>query len=295
MANEQDPDVKDVERVEVAPAAEGEETVEAPDSSQEKEEESKEESPEEPEVEEKEEPTEPEPEPKNAVPETDSDEGKTYEELQRIPGETPKEWALRLTNAKLRDQLKSKQTDEIKIFTPPPTKKELSPEKKAVLEKYKKEDLATLREVFDVLADDMGFVKSDQMEATTFQREGRDILDNFLDKHPEYLPKNDKGGILWKQFQEEFATRRPPQNKRELAMFLEKTHREVYGIKPTAALNKQDAAKEKIKVASHSGSSKPSPSREGVKREKAATGLRTDMLKGFSDEEIADLEGTATE
>jgi len=78
---------------------------------------------------------------------------------------------------------------------------------------------------------------------------------------------------------------------KELKQFLDKTHKEVYNIKPVADLKNQDAAKEKVKVASHSGTSKPSP-KEGVRRGGyTAEGLRTDMLKGFSDEELAELTG----
>lgn len=182
-------------------------------------------------------------------------------------------------------------------MTPPPvisSKKELSPEKKKVLDQYKPEDISKLKEVFDVLAEDMGFVRGDQLNATTFQEKASEVLDDFLEKHPEYLPANDPGNVLWDRFKAEYNLYKPQTHPKDVKRLLEKVHREVFGIKPTAALKTDDAAKEKIKVASHSGASRPAPSREreGVKRTAPAQqGLRVDMLKGFSDEEKAELLG----
>ena len=298
MANTDEPEVKIIDRVEVAPAGGDEELVEEEketpiDSSQEKNDEPAEkESEEEDEAESEEEaPAEetPEPEPKNAA--IPDDAGKKYADLERVPGETPREWALRLENAKLRDEMCGKQTQEIMQAPPKLAKKELSPEKQKVLAKYKKEDLDTLKEVFDVMAEDMGFVRQGELGATRYQEIQTEQLDNFLEKHPEYQAKNDPGGVLWKAFGEEFRSglyNTQPANPKALAKILDKVHKEVFGIKPAAALNKQEAAKEKVKVASHSGSSRPQ--REGVKRaNQPIQGLRTDMLKGFSDEEIAEM------
>ena len=306
MSNlDNEPEVKIIERHEVAPAGGDnvDEEIETPtDSSQEKNE--NDEVEEEVEETDEKEPTKIE----GSEEEDDSSESDESDEnepekvalgdndvkIKRIPGESPREYALRLDNARLKTKLRKEQTDEILGNTPSPTspKKELAPEKKKVLDKYKKEDLDTLKEVFDVMAEDMGFVRQEQLNKNSFQEKASETLDNFLEKHPEYLPQNDKDNLLWNRFKEEYGLYRPAQTVKELNKILNKVHREVFGIKPATALDKNVAAKEKIKVASHGSSSKPSPSREGVKRSTTPTaGLRTDMLKGFSDDEIAELTG----
>ena len=285
-----EPEVKDVERVEVTPAEDDEETVKSPDSSQEDTEEGEDESTPESEAptEPEKEPEAPEPEPQKETPEADE----KYGEVKPVEGETKREFALRLENARLRDEVRGHQSQEILTPPPAPTKKELSPEKKKVLDKYKAEDINTLKEVFDVMAEDMGFVRQEQLGATAYQQKAGEVLDEFLEKHPEYQPQNDAGNVLWNRFKEEYSLYRPTQNPRDLKKILDKVHKEVFGIKPIADFNKQESTKEKMKVASHSGSSRPAPSREGVKRTNAPVqGLRTDMLKGFSEEEIADLSG----
>ena len=291
--NENEPEVKIIERVEVTPS-EGEnideENETLPDSSQDENET----------VEETEEETEEEETPEEEE-ESESDESEEteveipknekYGEIKHLPGETPREFALRLENARLREDAKRKQSGEIFIAPPTSQKSELSPEKKKILERYKPEDIKTLKEVFDVMADEMGFVKKEQLSTSTFQEKATEVLDGFLEEHPEYIPKNDPNGLLWNRFKEEFSLYKPAENPRILKQILNKVHKEVFGIKPTASLNKNEAAREKIKVASHSSSSRPGPSREGIKRTAVAPqGLRTDMLKGFSDEEIAELE-----
>ena len=300
MANEQEPDVKIIERSEVTPAGDDEEIVESPDSSQDDtadegtdkkkpESEETEESEDEADEAESDETEESEPAPtKIAAPEVSGQDG----EIKRLPGETNKEFAYRLEITRLRREGRKERSGEILTAPPVIAKQEMSPEKKKVLEKYKPEEIATLREVFDVMADDMGFVKKDQLGATRYQEQATEVLDTFLEKHPEYMPANDPGNVLWDRFKQEYSLYKQPANPKDLKKVLEKVHKDVFGIQPAAALSKNDAAKEKIKVASHSGASRPAPSREGVKRASAPVqGLRTDMLKGFSDEEIADLTG----
>lgn len=293
MSNTNEPEVKDVERVEIDPAGddgadETETETPTPDSSQE---EAKD-------PEETTETDEPEgAEPEKAKPATENAASTTtetdeYGDIKRVAGETNREFALRIENARLRGDLRRGRAQEILTPPPPAAKKELSPERKKVLEQYKPEDIQKLKEVFGAMADDMGFVKKDELGASTFNEKASETLDSFLEAHPEYQPQNDPGNVLWNRFREEYGIYRPAQSPKELRKILEKVHRDVMGIKPAAALKTNDAAKEKVKVASHSSSSKPAPSREGVKRAPAATqGLRTDMLKGFSDEEIQELTG----
>ena len=288
MAQENEAEVKFVDRVEVTPA-EGEnidEEIETPqDSSPETIEEDIENEETEEESIEEETPTEEEPEESEVV----VNNNEKYGEVKHLQGETPREFALRIENARLRDDNRKKQSGEIFIAPPAISKTELSPERKKVLEKYKPEDIQTLKEVFDVMAEDMGFVKKEQLGQSSYQEKATEVLDEFLENHPEYQPKNDPGNILWDRFKSEYSLYKQPDNPRALKQILNKIHKDVFGIQSTTALNKNEAAREKIKVASHSSSSRPTPSREGVKRNVVSQGLRTDMLKGFSDEEIEEL------
>lgn len=292
--NENEPEVKDIERIEIAPA-EGENVDEdekdtQSDSSQTKNNEEGD-KPESKDSDTSDDDTVEEPEKKTeaktAAPKTEDTE--RYGDVKRSSGESDREFALRIENARLRDEVRGNMSKG--VFTPPATqaKKELSPEKKKVLDQYKPEDIQKLEQVFDAMAEGMGFVRKTELGASSFQEKAGEILDEFLEKHPEYMPENDRGGILWKRFQDEFSIYKTPENPKVIKKILDKVHREVFGIKSAAAINNNEAAKEKIKVASHSGSPRPTPSREGVKRNVAPQGLRTDMLKGFSDEEIAEF------
>src|SRR5205085_1980645 len=121
----------------------------------------------------------------------------------------------------------------------------------------------------------------------TYVDRANDELNSFLDKHKEYLPENDKDGILWTAFKTEYGLYKQPSNPKDFQKIFERIHRDVFGIKPAGALTTVNAQREKVKVASHAGASPTLP----ATREKKATpgGLRLDMLKGFTDEEKAEL------
>lgn len=211
------------------------------------------------------------------------------DDLAEVTGETPRERALRLEVTRLRGLGRQERKGDLGIKSPTgqPAKPELSPERKKTLEKYKPEDLATLKEVFDIMADDMGFVRKDQLGASTYTEKAAEELDKFIDAHPEYLPENDSDNVLWERFKQEYSLYKQPENPKDFKKIFEKVHRDVFGMKPAGENKTINAAKEKIKVASHSGASKPA---QQTQRAKAPTGIRFDMLKGFSEEERAELE-----
>lgn len=290
MSKADEPDVKDVETVHIAPASADDEDVEdetedtEPESSQE-------------ETEGDDESAESEDETEEDGPDTEdtttTDDKKPIvgdDGLTEIEGETPRERALRSELTKTRDKLRKEQSED--LFngnrTQAPVKKEMSPERKATLAKYDPKEIDALREVIPALAEEMGFVRKDELSSNNFEEKSQDVLDTFLEKHPEYLPENDKDGSLWKAFGTEFSQYKTPTNPKDFARIFEKVHRDVLGIKPAGALQtKVKAQQEKTKVASHSGTSPAAPaSRKAVK---ATGGLRTDMLKGFSQEEIDEM------
>ncbi len=210
------------------------------------------------------------------------------DEIKDVEGETPRERALRLEVTRLKHLQRQDRNNEIVGAAPAPAKQEVSPEKKAVLSKYKPEEIASLREVIDVMADEMGFVKKDQLSTQNYVEQSNAELNGFLDKHPEYLPENDKDGVLWDAFKAEYALYKQPSNPKDFKTIFDKIHREIFNIKPAGDLSKVNAQKEKIKVASHSGASSKSSTQQ-AQRSASPSGLRLDALKGFSQEELDEL------
>lgn len=293
MANENNEDVKEfVERIDISGSNGGddsddEEVITSADSSPERNDDGDEESEDgESESDDSKKPDElvKKPAPVTTTKKEPEDEG------GEVEGETPRERALRLQVTLLRKKVRAERVGDLNVkqnATQGTAKPEMSPEKKKVLERYKPEEIQSLKEVFDVMADDMGFVRKDQLGATTYTEKAGEELDKFIEAHPEYLPENDTDNVLWDAFKAEYALYKQPENPKDFKKIFEKVHRDVFGIKPAGENKTINAAKEKIKVASHSGSSKPATP---TTRAKAPSGLRLDMLKGFTDEERAELE-----
>lgn len=283
MTNADDQEVKDVERVEIEPTTD-DEIVESQESSTETEDESNEESETEEteeateETEESEEESEIEPEKKDVVENTNDEHGN----LKRLPDETPREFALRIQVTNLRSKLRGERKQE--FFEVKPVQNQ-TVKNEEFLKKYKPEDIAA----FNELAKNLGYVQQGEIAQSTFEEKSAVEFDKFIEKHPEYAADNDPENVLWDRLKEEFALYAQPKNPKDYGKILERAHQAVFNIQPISKLKNNSAAKEKIKVASHSSASR---STEGlVTRKSVGTqGLRTDMLKGFSDDEKAELE-----
>lgn len=262
-------EVKDIERVEIQPTTDPE-LVEAPESSQDAEGES-----------------EGEDEP-DELGQRQKPTAEEKTEVKEVEGETPRERALRLEVTRLkREGRKERAQDFFDKKEPIQAKQEQAPEAKNVLSKYKPEEIQSLREVLPVIAEEMGFVKKDQIGAATYAEKAQDELDNFLEKHPEYLPEKDEDGMLWRAFKEEYQMYKQPTNPKDFRKIFERVHKDVFGIQAAGPLNKVNAAQEKAKVASYAGTSGPSATRN--QKQSKLQGLRLDMLKGFSEEELSAL------
>jgi hypothetical protein len=276
-----------IERVEVTPSEDDEltekETDTPGDSSEQKEPKGKESEDEDDESEDK--GTTPEKE--------DTKVGTDSDGIKRIQGETPKEYALRLEVHRLRtDRRKERSAELIGKPNGAASKRELSPEKKALIEKYKPEELAALREVIPVLAEEMGLVSEDQMNIKAVVEKSNEVFESFMEAHPEYSEENDPEGTLWAALKEEYGLYAKPNDPKQLRKILDRAHKEVFGIQPAEALKTVKTAQEKVKVASHGGNSKPQVAeRKNGTTRIASTGARQDMLKGFSEAEIAEMFG----
>lgn len=281
--------------------AEAEEKIETPELEPDKviEEEPEATDPEEPENEDPEEGDDPEgddpePEPETAKPvAVDAQQQALLDEfnLKPVDGETPRELALRVALAKERRKNRGTQIDEIvKPETPAPKKPSAASE---ILNKYKPEEIASLREVLPALAEEMGFVRKDELQATSYEEQANKEINDFIESHPEYLPDNDPEGVLWDQLRTEYQQfYKKPADPKNYRKIFERIHKDIMGIQTTGPLPKVKAAAEKVKVASHGGPSASRVAKSNGMRP-ATGGLRTDGLIGFTEEEIANIEARA--
>lgn len=199
-------------------------------------------------------------------------------EPKPVEGETPREKALRLEASRLKGLLREQRRDE--LFVKQPTLNPIDEE----LKNYDPEELKR----FETVATKLGFARKDEIIYQTTQDRLNTEFESFIEAHPEYAPENDKDGLLWNQFRAEFALYNPPKEVKTLKKVLNKVHNEIYGVQPAKNLNKINASQEKIKVASHTGASagKSTPTRQPQ-----LGSLRTDALKGFSEEEKKEIFG----
>lgn len=218
----------------------------------------------------------------------------TEEDEDDNSNETPREKARRHEIERLKGLIRKDRTSEIMggMTAPGVPKKELPADKAAVLQKYKPDELNHLREVLPILAEEAGYVRSDQLAGQSYNERASAELDSFLEKHPEYLPENDKDNMLWGQFQNEFAMYRQPPDPKTFKRIFERVHRDVFGIKVAGeGKGATVAAQRKVASASHAGASAPARAVTSTRPKTNTSGLRLDMLKGFSEDEIADLSG----
>lgn len=218
----------------------------------------------------------------------------TIDGIKRLPDETDREWAQRLEINRLRTKLHgispSKELGAEPAPKPAPEKKEPSEK----LKKYKAEDVAALREVFSELAPELGFVNKDEMEKIAYTKEADAQIAGFIKDYPEFSPEKDPDQLLWKQVIKEFQTvYKQPADPKDFRKILERIRKDVFGIQPKGPLPKDAAAREKVKVASHGGAQTPQAPRAPARA--SGGSIRTEMLKGFTDEQIAAIQARAAE
>ena len=214
------------------------------------------------------------------------------EDLKHLPDETPRERALRLEVTNLKRLNRQKRTQELLGVEKPKgisqaQYEDLNEEDKKLLAQYDQGELNTFEKIFEILGKKHGWVKKDDFKASTYNQQANDILDDFLQEHSEYLPENDKDDVLWRNFQEEFKFYKSPENPKDLKKIFNKIHKEIFGVKSEDELRKIEAQKEKVKVASHGGSSsqRGSSSASGNK----LSSEQREHFKGFSDKDFEDL------
>ena len=219
---------------------------------------------------------EPEQEEEITEPEQEAEAPEVKPEPKPVEGETPREKALRLEATRLKGLLRDQRRDD--LFVKQPT----DIPKNEKLADYDPEELKR----FEMLATELGFARKDEIIHQTTQDKLNGEFEAFIEAHPEYSPENDKDGVLWNQFKSEFTLYNPPKEAKTLRKVLNKVHNEIYGVQPAKNLSKINASQEKIKVASHTGASAGKETRQPTRQ---SSTLRTDAMKGFSEEELKEL------
>ena len=204
-------------------------------------------------------------------------EGKN--EIKDVEGETPKERALRLEITRMRREKSQYQKEN--LFTPA----EKPQQKGNVLENYDKEQVGELKTILSAMADELGFVKKDEMYNTLNTASRDDVWNSFLEKHTEFLPENDPEGVFYNQLKEEFSLYKEPTDAKSFQKLLNRVYDSTFS-KSAININKINAQKEKAKVASHMGGTAGSKS---IQSKTIDRSLRIDALKGFTDKEINEL------
>lgn len=149
--------------------------------------------------------------------------------------------------------------------------KDVAPEDQAIMEKFLRAK---------------GMVSKKEVETMFYEAVKTEELNRFLDKYPEYKPENDPGDVNWSTLQRELAWFTTPKNPRDVATLLEKAHGQVFKV-PVVS---QAPAKRQVQLAGvgAGGVQNVAPKPGKIPAEHRA------MLKGFSDEDIQDIEKSLT-
>lgn len=155
-------------------------------------------------------------------------------------------------------------------------------------------DLADIAEqdikVIEKVVKSLGYVKKDEIIRETHQKTVDTLKDQWLATHPEYLPENDVDDKRWNSLQGVMKNLFEviPSDARKITKMLDIAHKELHPEVPLPERSRAsvDAAKEKISMSGKGGSSNASSSSA---KKSSGSKIDTSFLKGFSDEEIAEL------
>lgn len=231
--------------------------------------------------------TEPPPPPPDQTSDT-SEPSPDEPPLKEVKGETPKERAMRRDLMIMRRQLREAQQKT--MLQERPVAEPAQPDERLnrLRAMYSDEEFKNVEDLVDFVAESKGYVKKEQ----TYQETANQMLETFLEDHPEYKPENDPDDVYWGAFQralKDYNVR--DRTPRQLLGIYKKIHRDVqdeFGESDAQRAKEHNrlnlnAQREKIRSVSHSGG--------GTKPERAAKAPQIDpsirgMFKGFSDEDF---------
>jgi hypothetical protein len=202
-----------------------------------------------------------------------------------VPGETPREKALRLEVVRLRQKNRETAIGQMVDALPKEETKPASDRLSKLRERYTTEELANMEEAIDVLAESKGYVKSEQ----TYKQIVQGTVDSFIESHPEYDPKNDNDDIRWTRFQEILQSgiyNLQGKNGKQLNTIFEKVNEDIVkelGESDIESTPRKIAAQQqKIKSVSHTGGTRT----ESSSPKKGLAPEVKSFFKGFDDEDL---------
>jgi len=131
-----------------------------------------------------------------------------------------------------------------------------------------------------------GYVKKDEVTLLSYQDKINSYLNEWLEKHPEYLPQNDPKDERWMALKSGLAEFKEPQSPRDVLKQLDRVHAFMLPntVLPQKSRAEIDAAKEKLRTASNSGGG-GSP----VPKEPKQKVSGREHLSGFTEKELEEL------
>lgn len=211
-----------------------------------------------------------------------------------VPGETPKEKALRLEVQRLRGLNRKKSVTDMVDSTQAPAEG-LGTDAKSKLKElgYSEDEIEKADKLVDILVSSKGYVKQSQ----NYQGIVNDQVEAFISANPEFKPENDPEDVRWTAFQRHLSSGLYNINgktREQLQTLFKKVKADVDAElgEPTettkakadeAEERKKAAEKQKIKSVSHSGGTKPAQS-------KTKTPIDPEVRKIFKGFDDADLE-----
>jgi len=209
----------------------------------------------------------------------------TFTEKESVPvaGETPREKALRLEIQRVKTLLREKTVSDLTGNNPAPQGVDDLQQLRDI--GYSDEEISNMEKAIDVIAQKKGYVKAEQ----SYQATVNNIVESFIDSHPEYKPENDPEDVRWTRFEgiiKSGVYNLSGKTPKQLNDIFKKVHRDVIEelgeADVTVEVKRQAAQAQKIKSVSHSGGTKSAP----VKKASTIDPNVRGMFKGFDDEDL---------
>lgn len=222
------------------------------------------------------------PEESQEEPETTPPSTFTKKEPAPVAGETPKEKALRLEIQRLKGMHRKDAINDLVGKGPAPVVDNLQELRDIG---YSDDEISNMEKAIDVIAQKKGYVKAEQ----SYQATVNNVVESFIDSHPEYKPENDPEDVRWARFEgivKSGVYNLSGKTPKQLNEIFKRIHRDVADelgeADVTVEVKRQAAQAQKIKSVSHSGGTKSAP----VKRASTIDSNVRGMFKGFDDEDL---------
>lgn len=155
-------------------------------------------------------------------------------------------------------------------------------------------------QLFERIAKARGYIPKTELDAQKFEDTRQSAQEDFLKKHPEYLPENDTDDNLYNALKAELALYAAPQDHKMIPKLFERAHKAVSEQYPdrfsskTKSSKQQIAASSRTRVASAASKSSTAPLSKSERQSsgnEVLTQERISILKnsGWTDEDIEEL------